>query len=234
MKNSGLNLPLGISLLLGLAACQAQVIPTAAIYEDSSQFVRLDEDSTMGGSHSHPAHVTPDEMAAVLSGVMIEAPTRLTSSLPFLGTDGEPSQHPAFSETDISFFAPLLAKGLASATPGEIVTFYRIAQQPGTIDHVTSGGVFIDGDELHVMLSNYRSPTRYPPDAETMRDVDGRTTPLQPIVPQEAQLDFQPKSALAPLRQGVLKNPFRPKRREIVVLFKNLTGGASGTGQISN
>lgn len=235
MKNTGLILTLGIALLLGLTACQIRPISNLSIYEDQSQFVRLEEDSAVtGGSHSHPAHVTTDEMVAVLSGVLIEEATRLTPSLPFLGKDGEPPQHPAFSEAEISFFAPLLAKGLESAKPEEIVTFYRIVKQPGTIDHVTSGGVFLDGNQLHVLLSNYRSPTLYPPDVETMRYVDGRSTPLQPIAPQETKLNFQPASAVVPLRQGVLKNPFRPMRREIAVLFKTLTKGASDIGHDSN
>jgi hypothetical protein len=175
----------------------------------------------MGESHSHPANITTDEMTAVLSGVIIEEPTSLTQSLPFLSKNEEP-RHPAFSAAEIEFLSPLLVQGLEAAKPEEVVTFYRIVQQPGSGEHVTSGGVFINGDKLHFILSNYRSPTRYPPDAETMRYVDGRSTPLQPIVPQETKLDFQPAHAVVPRRQGVLKNPFRPNRREIVVLFKTL------------
>jgi hypothetical protein len=172
-------------------------------------------------------------MVAVLSGVMIEEPTRLMQALPLLSNKEEPPRHPAFSAAEISFLAPLLVKGLESAKPEEIVTFYRLVQGPGTIDHVTSGGVFIDSDKLYFILGNYRSPTRYPPDVETMRYVDGRSTPLQPIVPHESKLDFQPKSAVAPPRQGILKNPFRPDRQEIVVLFKRLPGGASSIGHNS-
>ena len=234
MKNTDQILLLQFALLLVLTACQTQPIPIVTIYEDQSQFVRLEEDSTVGGNHSHPAHVTTDEIIAVLSGVIVEEPTRLTSSLPFLGKNGEPPQQPAFRAEEINFFAPLLAKGLGSAKPEEIVTFYQVTQRPGTIDHVTSGGVFIDGDELHVLLSNYRSSTRYPPDVETMAYVDGRSTPLQPIVPQEARLDFRPASAVVPPRQGLLKNPFRPERREIVILFRTLTGGASGIDHTTN
>ncbi len=221
MKNTLLIVLLKVALLLGITACQTRPIPAIAIYEDQTRFVRLEQDPTMGESHSHPANITPDEMAAVLSGVIIEEPTSLMQSLPFLSKDEEP-RHPAFSATEIEFLSPLLAKGLEAAKPEEVVTFYLIVQQPGTDEHVTSGGVFINGDELHFILGNYRSPARYPPDAETMRYVDGRSTPLQPIVPQETKLDFQPARAVIPLRQGVLKNPFRPNRREIVVLFKTL------------
>lgn len=234
MKNTGLIRPLGIALLLGLTACQTRPIPAEAIYEDPSQFVRLTVDYSVGGGHSHPASITTEEMSAVLSGVMIEEPTSLIPSLPLPGKNHEPPRHPAFSVAEVAFLAPLLVKGLESANPDEIVTFYRIIQQPGTIDHVTSGGLFIHGNELHFLLSNYRSPTRYPPDAETMRYVDGRLTPLQSIAPQETKLGFHPMSAVTPPQRSLLKNPFRPERREIVVLFKKLTGGASGTGHISN
>lgn len=222
MKNSLLFFLLGSTLLSGLFSCQNRP-PTVAIYEAPSEFVRLELDHTIGGSHSHPGNITANEMTVILSGVMIEEPTRLLPSSVFTGNDKEPQRHPAFSAAEIAFLAPLLAKGLESASPEEIVTFYRINQQPGTIDHVTSGGVFIHGDELHFVLSNYRSPTCYPPDAETMKYVDGRSTPLQSIAPQETKLDFQPISALVPSQRGFFRNPFRPKQRELVVLFKYLT-----------
>jgi len=222
MKNIGLIVLLIGALLFGLTACQHLPSPSLPIFEDQSQYVRLAVDPVVGGGHSHPASFTAREMSAVLSGVMIEEPPRLLRSSVFSDKDKEPQRHPVFSAAEIAFLAPLLAKGLESARPEQIVTFYRITQQPGTIDHVTSGGIFIHGDELHFLLSNYRSPTRYPPDAETMRYVDGRSTPLQSIAPQETKLDFQPASVLVPSQQGILRNPFRPKQREVVVRYKKL------------
>jgi len=85
---------------------------------------------------------------------MVEEPTSLMPSVPFSGNEKEPPRHPAFSTAEISFLAPLLAKGLNTARPDEVVTFYWIVQQPGPIEHVTSGGVFIDGNHLHFLLSN--------------------------------------------------------------------------------
>jgi hypothetical protein len=229
MKNSGLVVFLGIALLLGFTACQNRPLLTGAIYEDQSLFVRLAVDQTVGGGHSHPVSITTEEMTTVLSGIMIEEPSSLIPSMPFPGKEKEPSRHPAFRAAEIAFLAPLLAKGLNTARPEEIVTFYWITQQPAPIGQVTSGGIFIDGDHLHVLLSNYRSPTRYPPDAETMRSLDGRSTPLQPIVPQDTLLTFNPITALVPPEQGFLKNPFKSKRREITVLFQTLTGDTGGT-----
>lgn len=222
MRKIGPVLFFEVVLSLGLTACQHQQFSGPPIFEDESRFIRLVVDQTMGGGHSHPAGVTNEEMSTVLSGVMIEEPTSLIPPVPLPGKDIEPPRRPAFSAEDIDFLAPLLANGLNSARPEEVVTFYRIIRQPGAIDEVTSGGVFINGNELHFLLSNYRSPTRYPPDAETMSYRDGRSTPLQPLGPQEALLTFDPPSALVPAEQGFVKNPFRSKLREIVVLYKQL------------
>lgn len=167
--------------------------------------------------------MTAEEMATVLSGIIVEELSSLMPSVPLPGKDKEPPRRPAFRMEEIALLAPLLAKGLNAARPEEVVTFYWITQQPAPIEQVTSGGVFIDGDHLHFLLSNYRSPTRYPPDAETMRSLDGRSTPLQPLVPQETLLTFNPITAFVPRKQGSLKNPFRSKRQEIVVLFQTLT-----------
>lgn len=231
MKNTGPIIFVAMGLLSGLTACQHHAFPRPPIFEDQSQYVRIAVDHTVGGGHSHPASLTTDEMTAVLSGVMIEEPTRLLPSSVFFGKDNTPQRHQAFGAAEIAFLAPLLVKGLESATPEEIVTFYQLIQQPGTIDLVTSGGVFIQGDELHFLLSNYRSPTRYPPDAETMRYVDGRLTPLQSIAPQEVKVDFQPMSARAPSQQKFWRNPFRPIQRELVVLFKQLAAGSADAVQ---
>lgn len=229
MKSSGLAVLFGITLLLGLTACQHGPFITKAIYEDQSLFVRLAEDHTGGGSHSHPASITTEEMTTILSGVTIEEPSRILSSLPLPGQRHVPPRHPAFTAAEIGLLAPLLAKGLSVAKPEELVTFYWITQQPPPIDHVTSGGIFVEGDKLHFILSNYRSPTRYPPDPETMTYRDGRSTPLRPLVPQEAALTFQPATALVPSEQGFLKNPFRSKRREIAVLFQQLAENTPDT-----
>lgn len=223
MKNSVLVVLLGIALILGFTACQNRPFLTGSIYEDQSLFVRLAIDQTVGGGHSHPARMTTEEMTTVLSGIMVEEPSSLMPSVPFPGKDIELPLHPAFRTEEIALLAPLLAKGLNTARPEEVVTFYWITQQPAPIEHVTSGGVFIDGDHLHFLLSNYRSPTRYPPDAETMRSLDGRSTPLQPLVPQDSLLTFNPITALVPPEQGFFKNPFRSKRQEIAVLFQTLT-----------
>lgn len=231
MRNPGMALLFGIAPLLTFAACQNQPFQTVAIYDDPSRFVRLEVDPMVGGNHSHPVDVTTDEMSAVLAGVMIEEPPGIMAPTSLLTKDKEPRQHPAFSDTDIRLFAPQLAKGLQTAKPEEIVTFGQTNQITAITSTVTSGGVFIDGDELHLLLSNYRSETNYAPDPGISgTTLDARSSPLRSIAPQRSRLYFEPRSAVAASSEGMLSSLLRPNRREIVILFKKLPSRTSDMG----
>lgn len=213
--------------LLGLSACQNRQFPTATLYESPASFVRLEADPTVekDRGHSHPVTVTAEQMAAVLSGLMIEEPARLLS---FLDTNKEPRRHPAFNEAEIQFFAPLFVKGLGMATAEEVVTFYQSHQDTAIIRKVTSGGIFVDGEEMHVVLSNYRSPTHSASDPGVDDTTDDRLTPMRRIAPQEARLDFEPPDAIALSDEGILSSLFSMERREAVVLYKRLAPAKAG------
>jgi len=233
MRNSGMALLLGIALLLTFAACQNRPFQTVAIYDDPSRFVQLEVDPVIGGSHSHPIDITTDNMIAVLAGVMIEEPPGIMAPTSLLAKDKEPRQHPAFSEAEIRLFAPQLTQGLRRAKPEEIVTFGQTDQITAITSKVTSGGVFVDGEDLHLLLSNYRSETNYAPDPGISgTTLDARSFPLRPIAPQRTKLYFEPTAALAPSREGILSSLLRPDRRELVVLFKKFANTTSDVGRI--
>ena len=230
MKVTGLAVPCGIALLVSLAACQNRAIQTVTIYESPSSFVRLEVDPTVDTDrgHSHPANVTTDQMRAALSGLMIQEPTHLIT---FFDKEHELPRHPAFNVAEIGLLAPLLAKGLAMATSEEIVTFYQSRQETAIVRKVTSGGVFIDGDELHIVLSNYRSPTHYAADPGVSDTTDDWLTPMRSIAPQEAKLDFEPTSAVAPSREAGLTSLLSVERREVVVRVRQLAPAKAGAGR---
>lgn len=226
-----------LALLLPLTACQHQPLHIVAVHDDPSRFVRIEVDPSIGGGHSHPATITTDEMATVLSGMMIEEPPRVMTALSLQTGDAEPRRHPAFNETEILFWAPLFSEGLRSANAEQVVTFYYTNQKTTLIDKVTfggmlvtSGGMFIDGDELHLILSNYRSPTNDAPDPGVGTTLDGRSTPLRSLSPQRTKIYFEPATAIAPSQAGILSRIFSPDRREIVVQYKSLTSTISDKG----
>jgi hypothetical protein len=231
MKNSGAVILSTAALFFSLAACQNRPFHTATIYDDPSRFVRLEVDSLVGSGHSHPVGITTDDMIAVLSGVMIEEQPMFMTPTSLLTKDKEPRQHPAFNAAEISFFAPLLAKGLGAAKSEEVITFGQTSQMTEITSKVTSGGMFVDNDELHFILSNYRSETNYSPDPGISgATLDGSSSPLRSIAPQRTKLYFEPRSAVAASREGILSSLLRPDRREIVILFKKLPSRTSDMG----
>ena len=230
MKSLPTPVLVNVILLIGLTSCQNRQFPTLSVYESPTRFVRLEADPAVspGAGHSHPVSLTTDEMAAVLSGLMIEEPSRIVS---FLDTNPGPPRHPAFNEAEVRFLSPLLAKGLGLATPEEVVTFYQTHQETAIIRKVTSGGMFVNGEELHIVLSNYRSSTHYASDPGVDDTTDDRLTPMRSIAPQVVGLDFEPSSARVASQTSGLASIFDHDRREIVVLFRKLAPAKAGAGR---
>ena len=175
-----------------ISACGPRQFTTVTIYDKPAAYVRLEFDRTVkkGTEHSHPISLTPEQISAVLGGVRIEEPIALVQG-DILQRDPVPRVHPAFTDKDIAFFAPLLALALSKATPEEVVTFYQISASIRRITReVTSGGLFVQGDELHLILANYRSHTHYMADLGVAETQDDRLTPMQSLAPQVGRLNL--------------------------------------------
>lgn len=206
-----------------IGACGGRQFTTVTIYNEPAAFVRLEFDRTVkkGTEHSHPVRLTPEQIAAVLGGVRIEEPIALVRG-DILQREPVPRIHPAFTDKEIAFFAPLLALALSKATPEEVVTFYETRYLSATSREVTSGGLFVQGDELHLILANYRSHTHYMADMGVAETQDDRMTPMKPLSPQLGRLDFEPNQAKHERLAGVLEKLFQWDQRELAVLYKQL------------
>lgn len=210
-------------LLAGLAAlggCTSGPGITLVIYETPQAFVRLEMDRTVieGTGHTHPAHISSELMASVLRGIIVQEPL---TRFPLYDNLSVPRRHRAFSEEEIAVWAPLLALALSKATPEEVVTFYQTRRLSGARREVTSGGLFLEGDVLHVLLSNYRSDTHPTADIGVADTMDDRLTPMRPLAPQTGLLDFEPREALIPVDRGL----FRWDRRELIIRLGLLVTG---------
>jgi len=210
----------GVGLIGG---CSPRQFTTVTIYDNPNAYVRLEFDRTVtkGTEHSHPISLKPEQIAAVLSGVRIHEPIALVQG-DLLQRDHIPRIHPAFTNKEITLFAPLLALALSKATPEEVVTFYQTRNISAITREVTSGGLFVQGDELHLILANYRSHTRYMADFGAAETQDDRLTPMQPLAPQDGRLEFEPDSAKRERPVGGLGKIFQWNHRELAVLYKQL------------
>jgi hypothetical protein len=209
-----------VAAAIGLtAACASSQFTTATIYDTPAAFVRLELDRTVetGRAHSHPLSITPTQIAAVLAGVMIEEPF---AKLPFYDDTSQPRRHRAFTEQEVTLFAPLLADALGQATPEEVVTFYESRDVSGTVREVTSGGMFIQGEILRIRLANYRSHTHQSADIGVADTQDDRLTPLRSLAPQRGRLHFEPRSSMAPDQDQA--GMFSWSQREVAVLYRSL------------
>lgn len=206
-----------------ISACGTRQFTTVTIYDKPAAFVRLEFDRTVkkGTEHSHPISLTPQQIAAVLGGVTIKEPIALVRG-DLLRSEPAPRIHPAFTEKEIAFFSPLLALALSKSTPEEVVTFYQSRDLSGTSREVTSGGLFAQGDALHVILANYRSHTHYLADFGGAETQDDRLTPMQSLAPQNGILDFEPQSAKREQPAGVFETLTQWDHRELAILYKQL------------
>jgi hypothetical protein len=203
-------------------SCTPPQFTTMTLYDTPHAFVRLEADPTVekGAGHRHPVNLMPEQVAAVLAGVMIEEPL---AKMPIYDEMGGPRRHRVFDENLVAFFAPLLALALAQATPEEVITFYLSKDLSGGTREVTSGGLFVQDEErLHLVLGNYRSHTHYMADLGVAETTDDRLTPMLPLAPQRGRLGFEPPSA-ATLSSSGWSKFFKRDRRELIVLFRQLT-----------
>lgn len=209
-----------------LSGCVPSQIVTVTIYDQPDSFVRLETDRTIdqNSGHTHPVYLSQEHVAALLGGIVFEEPW---AKLPLYDDLSQPRQHPAFTESEINLFAPQLTTALAKATPEEIVTFYHSTSRSGSQRDVTSGGLYVRGEDLHIVIANYRSPTHYSADVGVADTMDDRRTPLRALAPQRGRLAFQPREAAREITESGLARWFQPDRREVVVRYKALTPRAT-------
>lgn len=225
MTTHGVVRWLALSCVL-VSGCAPGQFTTVTVFDTPDAFVRIETDPTVDerNGHSHPVSLSPEQMAALLGGVMYEEPW---AKLPIYDDLSLPRRHPALTESEVTLFTPLLAIALEKATPEELVTFYHSTARSGSLRDVTSGGLYVQGDDLHIVLANYRSPTHYSADIGVADTRDDRLTPLRALAPQRGRLTFAPHEAAQETAVSGLAKWFQPDPREVVVRYKQVVPRAS-------
>ena len=212
---------LGFCMAWLLAACGGTPhVVTQKVYEDPNREVGLQtvSENGRGEGFSHPAFLKNTDIANVLKGLYVERQSSI--SLPLVG-GGESKRYPVFNQNEIAFFAPLLAQGFGLAQPNEVVTFY----ERGEISHLhevrTSGGLFLHGDVLYVILSNHAAQTEIWQDVEEYHS-PVRLQPLKQLDPQPGRLVFEPAQFMVPPQKESFVTVASGKPWQVGVRFKTL------------
>ncbi len=210
-----------------VTGCVAQPAPIV-IHEDRLDSIWVKFDPEAGAGHSHPAQLTPEQMALVLRGVWV----RHRDIVGGFGFFGDKEGAPAFLASEIMRLAPYLSQAFKKASPRDMVTFYLTSGDPRQGKLVTSGGLFLRNGHLYVILANVRtspSSVQY----ENTYEFDPRDDPLLPIARRKFTVGFTPDSARVPnahLRRQQEYERYVDESKLLVIDLKQLAeAGKSST-----
>ncbi|MBA3754507.1 MAG: hypothetical protein H0X01_10315 [Nitrospira sp.] len=170
--------------------------PPIVIHEEKPLSVWLKFDPSSGTGHSHPATISNDQLAVILRGVGVQVRDNIAGFGMFASKTGSP----AFLSTEVTVLAPFLAQAFAKASPKDMVTFYLVTPDLARGDLVTSGGLFLRGRHLYVILANAHS-SKFSVQYENVSAIDTRDQPLLPIARYRFSAAFTPQEAWIPNKQ---------------------------------
>lgn len=130
--------------------------------EEADRFVRLQQvsEEVRGASSRqfmHPFFLTPAEWTTLLTTLQVQ---RQAEGLLFRDSPG--SVIPVFTVEEIGYLSTTLSKAFARAQPNEWVVFGISRLNSYNMTEITTGGWFLDGPSLHVVLANYRKVVTMP------------------------------------------------------------------------
>ena len=144
--------------MLTLSNCSQPNLFLRTINEEEDRHVKLQARYGEGQDgvalkFAHPVALEEAEWGHLLANVMIQERKKFLS----LGT-GQPVLRPAFDQDARRYLAKYFAEGFQKARPDEWVVFYLSRPRESGVVEIDSGGLFIEGERLHLIVANYRQP----------------------------------------------------------------------------
>ena len=211
-------------LTLSLVACSTPSFQTLKIFDSPGRAVALQvmPDAYGGRGYDHPVSITKEKMIEIMQGVRVE------KRGPYSASSSRSSQsHPAFSESEIQFFAPLIVKGFSKATPEEMVTFFETAEiETDGLEKdyqlTTSGGFYVAGGNFYVVLSNFSVKTPLWQDILISQAEEGsiRNRPLEQLEPQPGHVVFEPREFMVASPDGEIGSTLKGKPWQVAIRLK--------------
>ena len=199
-----------ILVAMFLGGCETPQFQTIRILDSPDQVVALQAmaDPYGGKGYDHPVSLTKEEMIRILQGVRVERGRLSTSG------------HAAFSDTEIRLFAPHFVKAFEKATNEELVTFFETAKLDEENQITTSGGLYVAGGNLYVVLSNFSVKTRIWQDNDRY-EAPYRNRPLEQMDPQSGSLVYEPREFMVESPDGEIGSRFKGKPWQVAIRYKD-------------
>ena len=192
-------------------ACSMGPIVSQVVVEDATRMVRVDVTYRTGkDEHSHPAFLSVQELDRALQSVRFEPSSLLPISIPNGGSDGL-----AFGRKEREFLATPAVQALSRATPLEEVMFFWVHTRANKIREVTSGSLFVQDDDLHLTLANFKYTTT------SQADVDHtKGHPLEPL--GQTLYHVEPGPGGIVQRATFLQKWFSQPDQHLIIPLKNV------------
>jgi hypothetical protein len=130
--------------------------------EEADRFVRLqtiiaDSGSAASQYRTHPYVLDPEDWQTILSALRVR---RQAEGLLLPVPPGPVLS--AFTKEDIAYLSAALSKAFTQAQPTEWVVFGLSHQTPLGLTEITTGGAYVEGPSLHIVLANFRKTVSMP------------------------------------------------------------------------
>jgi len=225
-----LCVPLLLTPYALLTGCALPHVPSRIVYEDPVNFIRLEVDKTVlpewpQGHFSHPAVIRKELVEAILLGLKVQE-HRIT---PQRWIQGEAPIVSVFRDEEVALLSAQLVEGLAEARYNERVTFYL--SQPLTFFRrmITSGGIYVQGNELHLLLGNWQMIYSVP--AYGM--IYDRRYPMRPTAAKGFDLLFEPAAAVIAQESSWVDVVFANTKDELVIDMSLVEVPVAPTGVVA-
>ena len=143
---------------MALSSCSQPYLFMRTINEEESRYVRFQARYGEGQDgvalkFSHPVVLGESEWRHLLANIVIQEQKK------FLAPGAtQPAPRSAFDEDGKRYLAKHLAEGFQKARPDEWVVFYLSHPRESGVVEIDSGGFFIEGKRLHLIVANCRQP----------------------------------------------------------------------------
>src|ERR1051326_6828583 len=154
--------PAVLALTLLLPSCANVTQVPVSIQETPDRFVRLeprDGENRREAStpFQHPLKLSTEDWERILSGVQVQSRKDTV-----LFTIAKNPPQPAFSQEQVAYLSHGLQRVFSRAHPDEFVVFGFSEARSPQLTEITTGGWFVEGQMLHLILANYRHSVSMP------------------------------------------------------------------------
>ncbi len=205
---------IAVVLIMWCVGCGSPVFITQAIEDEPSLLVGLaryhDEAEATAIRHDHPVEWSIADLEAILKRLVIQEGGGLM--------DGSRSPKAVFTPEDLTHLIPALQHTFRMARPSDWIVFAVWGESEHTQGlEVTSGGLFLQDQQLHILLANHRERISSEEGIQAIHN-----NPFHAFRDIKRNLLFYPTSVVMASRNNWIMSGFEAPVSELILDYQAL------------